>query len=456
MSLVAFLLVGLMAFACCLKSGERYWEVVLLLMIFSGGVYSLRFPIFDEWVAIFSLLAAGAVFLYRKNFTLNSSITLRHVIFIALIVHLLAMSVFGYIAYDNMKALRFSVIYLTILALSLMVFLNGGWKTNFRQFSKNLLWMGAFYYTVVLVHWLVAKSYGLQPHILEGIGFAGTSYLALINIVVVPVAFKAALSSPSLKGKYLPGLVLVLSVVISILSDSRAAILPIFLTVFVFFLIKPLKAIKYALSFALVGTFFSFVLYGHNHWVLDIVDSFVSALNVEQGKMTFKYYDRTVTAAKGDAGRFMYVSAASRALVDNPQYLLTGVGNYGYFPVAGEYYYQLGMEKGISTNVINYGSTIGGISEPPRPPAMGAFVVEAGLMGVCLFLLSVILTGVHICLKFERGKLLLRRQQLLLTVPLLLLLIWPYFGEIQDVIFLYFLIMPGGILDILAEDEAVI
>jgi len=97
---------------------------------------------------------------------------------------------------------------------------------------------------------------------------------------------------------------------------------------------------------------------------------------------------------------------------------------------------------------INMGAPLGGIAEPPRPPALGALIAETGLIGMTLLGLSCFYAFLNTVFRKTRsnGPRVLRGQNILVAAPLGLALGWTYFTGIQDMMLFYLLILPFGLL----------
>ncbi|PIT99537.1 MAG: hypothetical protein COT74_11095 [Bdellovibrionales bacterium CG10_big_fil_rev_8_21_14_0_10_45_34] len=455
LSLLSFALMGFFLFIFLIEDSENFWRNFLLIAIFSSGIFALRFPILDEWLTSIALLAAIAlVALKRLKPKENLKFSAWQIIFLVWLGHLLIASIVGAISYGNLKALRFTLLFAEVLALVFIFFTFKVKVPGANQFIKNIIWCANIYFLLVLAHWAVAKSLGMQPHILEGLGFAGTSYLAIASIVVIPAALFALFLKRDFDLKIGSLVSLILAFTIALLSDSRGAMLPLLISVGVLILLRPMNFLKFCAWGVVASIFISLIFYGHPHWLIDMMESFYAGLALKSGSMTFEYYGRTVTTAQGDAGRILYFWAGLTALFNEPLLLLQGAGNYGFFPIAGKYYASLADSLGVSSSIVNPGLSVAGVSEPPRPPALGAYIIETGLLGVLLLGACALATTANMLFyKKPAGTWGFRSSNLIFLSTLIALPLWTYFGEIQDIVFLYFLLCPGGILYILTRNE---
>lgn len=427
---------------------QTYWPVLIISNLVTAGVYVLRFPIYDEYLTA-CVIFGVALAILRGRVPVRPREDIPKgwfLLFALLLCHMALMSIFGAVVIGNPKAWRFVLIYLEILvAVVLLVGYNFRLLAP-REFSRLVLMAGCCYYVACLLHGFGANLMGTPQAIMEGIGFGGTAYQAVPAIVIVPVAL-IALKRSDWHLRMLAVISMLLGLVVAILADSRAGMLPL-----VFFAIAaPIvlgfgRAMKMAGISAVAVVLISWMIVGHSKWVLDMADAIGRTFTVG-GSMTYQYYGRTVTASKGDTGRFLYAEAGAEALLDNPEILLSGAGSYSYFPVAGPYYERSVTQVGSNANVVNYGSSVGGISEPPRPPALGAVIIEFGMIGVMLYLALFAINLITAIFRVRRpqGGVLISRMGVAVGLPTILIPLWWLFGEVQDVVLLYLVLAPFGI-----------
>jgi hypothetical protein len=121
--------------------------------------------------------------------------------------------------------------------------------------------------------------------------------------------------------------------------------------------------------------------------------------------------------------------------------------------MAGPYVNEVRREHGAPGDLHR---AAGPTNEPPRPPALPAFIVEAGLVGVALFVINGLWTLVRPLDVFRGSGLggdVHWRPLLLIAAILPLIVLWAVFVEIQDYLLLYLLLMPYGVLDAWTHDR---
>ena len=441
-AIIPFLVTGMMFFLYILQKPLMFWPVLVGATVLTSGIFVLRFPIFDAWLA-------GMIVLGGIVSIINGSIPRKQLqqrdwvlLFFIFLLHLFILSIIGLFVYDNIKAIRFSIIFSIIIAILYMVAQYDFPRLNHSQITRLIAYMGLFYYLLYLVHGLVFYQYVYTRGIWAGIGgFVGAGAQTVINIVAAPAAFILIFQEKG-KHKFLGWTVLVLAIIVTSLADARGGMLAILLaTLGVFFTYGFSRTIKVFLFVGVITVIIGTVFFGRTQRIFELSEDIFSSVNIARGHQVYEYYGRHVHAGKGDAGRFLLVRSGIEALLnENPFQSIFGSGTYGYYPVAGSYFKSVASEYGIEDTFPTSGA-FG--KEPPRPPALGAMIVEAGFLGLALILLCL---AVVIRVTMFGTGLSLRRNNILIAIPLFSAMLWTYFGESQNIIMFYLLIMPYGII----------
>jgi hypothetical protein len=442
-AIIPFVLTGGFLFLAVYFTPEWLWTVTMYVAVFTSGIYVLRFSVFDEWLC-FMLVLGGALAAFVGKVQRCAVLKARTWVslFYTYVSFLLFSSVMGTILYQ-LKAIRFTVVYAIIMGFVYLFSRYTFKKPSFDQCVSHLCVLSIVYYILYFLHGYYLFFNQYFTAVLEGIGFAGSGYQTVIQILALPAAF-IAVHYVRHRGIALLGyLSLILGSVLAVLADSRGSMLAIFVSWFVsLFAFGIKKSIKLSVVAFVAISIAGSIIFQNPAYVLDTFDSIVNTFNVKSGSQTYVYYGEEVTAAEGDGGRFLLVRTAVEGLLDqNPFVILFGSGSYGYFRVAGPYYDLVAKKFGIVDSTPNQGS--GG--EPPRPPALAATIVETGLIGMML-LISCFAVILRIAFVRENGSRLAVGVNLMLGVPIVLTAAWSYFGEIQDIMMVYFIIMPFGLM----------
>jgi hypothetical protein len=229
-----------------------------------------------------------------------------------------------------------------------------------------------------------------------------------------------------------------------ILSDARSSLF-LFATMLLFYFIfsKSYKKILLILAIPLLIFFINIFDFSYVKKMNDrAMNIFSNFFNVESGTIeasaffydedTGEYFYKSRDKPKyGDLGRLAYVSSAIAASENNFIGILFGCGFYGYYKCAEESLDDFYKEK----NVIRSESNRGFMGSKIRPPAAGTIIVENGLI--------VILILTWLFFNFVRRNINRNLDKTLLSIYILsTLLVWSYFSNLLDIIFIYYFITP--------------
>lgn len=441
---------GFLLFACIILRPAMFWPVLVGTTVLTAGMFVLRFSILDEWligcIVLGGMMAAAAGFVPRRKRVVQRGWVFS---FLALCSHLFLLTFVGLFVYGNLKAIRFSMTFLVVLVLGFLLAKYDFPLLDTQRITLLVAGTSLAYYVLYMVHGLAFKESVSVENIIWGIGFAGAGNISVVGIVGVPAAFILIGRERGWR-QALGWAVLIMALLVTALGDSRGGMLLLFGSI----LVTPFAiGIKPCLKIVTVGVVASVVIgtvaFERPQWGLDMGQATIGALTVERGASTHEYFGRRVTGGKRDAGRFLYFRSAIEALLhENLIVALTGAGIYGYFPVAGPYFRELGDRYGIPTYVIHYGASLGKVVEPPRPPAVGAFIVETGLIGMTLLALCGLAAISTTVFRRSRSNKLrfLRGPNILVAASVALGMAWTYFGELQDLMLFYLLLMPFGLV----------
>lgn len=425
------------------RSRINGFHLTYFLLLISSGIYFLRFPILDEVIFI---AAAFGIFISALTSTNTRPSFIMHStwkkIFCLWLFYLSAMSIVGFLYTGNIKTSRFLVIYLSMLFYFIFLFFYS--RQDFKADPLRLILItGLTYYIMNFASIAMQISVGFFQEVFEGIGSAGSAYQNFISIVIIPTAF---LSLSLNRNIALAISAIIFGTIIGVVGDSRSAVIPMLLCGLIALVFSP--SFKLYTGVLLVIIFTSVagaIAYDNAYWMWDTLMSIVSAFDIG-GLETKIYYGEYVVAGKGDTGRFAYAISPLMVYLNNPFLALSGMGTYSYYPIAYESFLEILELLNSPDLIINTGYSLGGISEPPRPPAFGAYIIEYGLIGIFFFTFCFFKTIKNIFtskLGKINKKLHLAIRLYLFAIPLCAI-VWTYFGEVQDIIFFYIIFSPIG------------
>ena len=453
--IIFFVLTGLFLGLYVLKNPKDFFFNILLFFLFTSSVGSLGWTVLDEFSLMFVALALLFTIKHdliqkreKKDFV---KFKFWIFLFLGLMTLQIISSMQGIFVWSEVKSIRFTLLFLSMFVLGYAsIFLKLSLPSSEEMISKTIYFSAIYFFLTLLVGALVLASQlqGKTLFLMRGLGDASYGSAIFPALVTVPLSFFALLSN-RFKQKLFPILGIVFPFLCAMLMDTRAGFL-IFAVCLV--MLPFVGGVKKTFQFLSVGMLASAlvttILVGEPLWFIDAFGSLFN-INIEAGAVETEYYGETYSAGQGDIGRFMFAYCAAQAVIDNPFLFLAGVGNYGFYPILEPY---LTSFK-IAYHVPDYTFQQGSMGGKVRPPALGAWLVEQGIIGTILLLGTLISTVVS-CLFVRKKKRLIIQDKgiFLILIPVFLIPIWGYFSEFQDNVFLYLLIMPFGFIHLITRE----
>lgn len=457
--ILGFVASGVLLGAAVLARPQLFWPVLVATALATGGVRLLRFPIYDEWLlACIASSGVVAVLRHRIPRRVEPRQTGWFLLFFALALHLLVVALAGAWAWSAWKALRFAGIACLLGVLAFLL-----WRYAFptppaRKTTLLLAVSGLAYFALYLIHGFAYRGFIYEAS-MEGIGASGAAYAVFPVVVVAPAAF-LLMGRGKRAVQALGWITFAVMLVVLALSDARggqAVVLGMALLLpFALGWRPTVKVVAgLAVGVVLTGTF----VLGDELWGPHTLESMVRGFRLEEGAQIGVYRGEEVAFARGDAERRLLVIAGIESMWNgDPVRAVFGAGQYGYFHVAGDELDALRESKGVPNILINSAASLGEeVVERPRPPAWGAFIVETGLLGLALLGANALLaTGSPLVRAARNGLLTLSRGPgVLIASAVPFALFWGYFGEIQDFLLFYLLLMPMGVVHVWSQGDAV-
>lgn len=397
-------------------------------------------PLVDEFLlaavvaGALAALFSGTVKIVKSPKTLPAKI--HWVLFFLFIFYMLAQSGRGLFLWHDPLLWRWIFYYLLIAALAFLTSNTDLPAPPSKSFLRIILWSSLAYLAVYLCHGLYTQYVaGISPFSLniQGVQWAGSGYALFAAVVALPAALLYIRYNPGI-GQWLGWAVIILEMIAAFFYDSRAVLLAF--AAFMPFLITVLDWHKTMGALALLlGAFVFF------HWH----DMAVFLTSIFQS-LTFSY--------SGDAGRWTIIAAAIMAITQNIWVFLFGYGIHSHHYVLGEFMQRVGHPT--ITSAVDYSQTtlpgselvynyVGEVPDYVRVTGFGGLLTDIGFLGVLLMILIIVAVFLRILfLKNAPGR-------ILALVSLLLAAMWMLFSKIEDIVLLWFMLMPSGITLLLAS-----
>lgn len=427
---------------------KSFWYLILIGSIVGQGPRFLAYHVFDELLVgcvILGAIIRIAVLGPSRNFLAVAS--QQRAVYFLWIGYMIIESVVGVVFNDDLRIIRWIVFY-TLLGLLPLIIYHYDDHFPFPPLKRvlqtillttliyNLAYLGVGYaYDIILGS--VSGRFSSQ-FLMGGFIWSGTATAVIPTLIALPAAIIVLTSrNYSVLDKLLGWLILSTSMVLALFYDSRIAwvvILGCFAVSITKFKVSTI--IMMAVMFCLT---FSFFARNANQNIGD----FFSVLS--DGVQTL-----WTGGEKGDVSRRLQFKAGFMRLIDNPVTFFVGDGIYSHrftvIPNIEELYAvnlpSSSFKKPAGSDVEVNDDHVDNLGSIPifRTTGFTALLVDTGLVGMFIFALNFFIVGV-ILLK-QKGKYLL-----LFLFTLTLSFWWLFVNNVVDVIILYLLIMPGGLLE---------
>ena len=454
--IISFILTGISVGIYVLKNPNNFYLNVSLFLLFSSSVGTLGWSVMDEFCMLFIALALLFLIKNKKLKVRNH----KHVannklwifLFFTLAIFLLSSSLLGVFAWGQYKAIRFSVLFFSILVFAYSVIYYQIEFGKKEETITKILYCSAIYFFLLLLIGTFSVIFEPQSTLVRLLFiFRGLGDVSYVNamfpaIISVPLSFYL-LSNIKQENKLLIFLNIMLPFLASMLMDTRSGFLIFVLCIVMLPIalgpLKTFKLLSIGIAFSVLTTT---ILIDQPFWFFEAFGSLTEVFNIEGGSYILDYHGTVYAASKGDIGRFMFAYCSLLAAIDQPIFFLTGTGNYSYFTVMEPYLTTFRIEN----NIQDFTAIEGTGGEQPRPPALGAWIIENGIIGFTLILGNITSTFCYLFFYKKNGNLFLEQKEtLLLIIPVIIIPIWAYFAEFQENTFLYLMIMPFGFMYLL-------
>ena len=424
---------------------KNFIYYLIFFTIFSAGSYLFGYPILDEIIFLIAAIAIVINF-YKKKIKLD--LKFENLFFLFLILIALIYSFIG-INY-NIKSIRYISLYSSCFIIFLYVISN-----SFPQINKALLICSIYYssigYLIVEIAVWTIKFFYFNNFDQVG-SFVGNMQTANTSSST-PYANLAGISGTFIslyilrfnKDYIRPAVLIFILFLTMHLQDSRSLLLLLLFFSIGFFLTK-FNLIK--LKFLIITIFlcsalhiFIFGLPGLYRSLSTSQSTVIETLSpVQKGEVTQNYKNQKISVPRDRDGlrKMYFISSVNYIKEKNIKNTLLGCGLYSYFEcndsldkIAKKYDINLNIPVNKTTN------------KKIRPPSIAAVVTEFGL----LFILLSFFLLIYCYFKQIIKKKFISFKNFEISVfyfyNAVVIIIWSFFGYIEDVSYFYLLAMPN-------------
>lgn len=295
-----------------------------------------------------------------------------------------------------------------------------------RKIALVVAWSALLYFIAYLAQGFYAEVVcGISRFDTQGASWSGSAYAVFPMVIAIPAALYL-LRYKSRNRCWLAVAVIITSLIVALYYDSRTS----FLVILAYLAVSPIVlgysrtalflAVSSAVCLAVLGWFY---FYGDWGKFVGQIQGYVNMLSETVAAIWSPRFS--------DVGRFVHDQAGFMAIGKNLSTALFGYGVNSHKFVIGPYLEMLYRAKlpGITIPVGNLVRTTG----------FTALLVDTGYIGILLLALNFAFTACEIMIQKTRIRI---AMFLALTIAFL----WLFVSNIQDIVLLYLMIMPFGLL----------
>jgi len=425
---------------------KSFIPLLLFTLILSAGSFILGFPIFDEIIIFIATISVVINFFYQKK-KIKFNLSFENTIFIFLIFFAFIYGITG-VSY-TLKSIRYIFLYFSILIIFLYSISN-----LFPKINKKLL-INYIYYAVVAYLFMQIVLWGIKFYVFQeyfqtklfGYLFWGnmqpmnlrsaTNYTDIAGIVGTFISLYILRYS----NDYIRPLILTFLLFITMcLEDSRSLLLLFYVFSAGLLLTKfNLTKFKFALLAIILCSLLHYSVYKRNffHKTFDQISNYFT---IEYGEKEYNYENSTLLVPKSpDALRQLYLISSIEYVKNKNIESIIGCGLYGYWECNHEIFL-LAKKYGIE----HFDQPKGNLgTNYLRPTSVSAIIVEFGT-GFIFLSFFLLIYCYYKKIKFKSNYFFKNLEMsIFYFYNAIVLIFWTFFGNLEDVSYIYLLMMPN-------------
>ena len=436
---IMLILLGLPIVVSVALRPRLFWPFLIVSAIIGVGPRLAGYPILDE-VLILGTLAGAMLHLVLRPQRAGpiDAGALDRFLFSIWTVYMIAQSVIGIYATDDPRVIRWVILYVMVgLVFAIAVYRRRYFPfPTARTACLLILWATAATYLAYLGQgYYYQQSLGRFGRFLsQDYIWAGSAYAVFPTLLAIPAALLLA-NDPSLRTRCLVWLNVALMVAVAFYFESRmswfmfAAFVPVAWRV-----VRVRQVIAaFALCTVMYASYIPDPLQNAGAFVGELVGTSQALWN----------------PSDSDVGRTLQVRAALMTATRDPKTFLVGAGVYEHrYAIVPAITALIDEFLPAQTFVVPGARDDSGLGLTLfRTTGFAALLIDTGIIGLLMFTTLAGLCAVHI-LRLPTAS------RFILVVPLGVALLWLLSNNILDIMLLYLLIMPSGVLQELAERMA--
>lgn len=423
-----FALTGVALLILTATKPKLFWPLLIFSLVGTFGLMVQGYAVLDEAFAGLVLAGALLALMMRGLFVPEESNDDWHrlhlAVFVAMCAYMIFESIRGIILWEDMRIMRWIFFYGVLAIFAIVLSKKNFFVPSVSTLSRIIVESALFFFGAYTLHsYLYTSLTGNSIWDLQGNVWGGPAGNTFGFLIAVPAAI-FLLKDAVLKWRISAWAFIFLGFFVSYYFDSRSSWIVI---------LSLLSLAPFAIGLRRLKPLFSFALI-FGAWLF----FFAPSVMVEEVAKDIGVLSKSaVLQFRSDSGRLDHLRAGLNAISENPFVMAFGYGTHSSHFVIGKYLRQL-----------DYFAD-GQIPDVVRTTGLGAMVLEVGIVGIALLGAQFLLTFRTILIQKNDGK----KVILLSVIPIAFL--WLLISNIQDVMLLYFLVMPHGLLEQLNKPSSV-
>ncbi|MFZ3074111.1 MAG: hypothetical protein WA093_03220 [Minisyncoccales bacterium] len=442
-----YALIAIGVFVFIARKPKFFWMFFVCIAVGTAGLIMIPKPPYSVALVdeVLAAAAAGgalwALILGKVKMVKKPRAGLERIhwiLFYVLAGYLLFQSIRGLILWQNILLLRWVCFYILIITAAFLTSNTDLPAPKKPALIRAILWGWMVYLVAYLLHGLFIQCvYGISYFSLtvQGVQWEGPNYALFPLVAAIPAVLLYLRQGFGAK-QWLGWAVIILTLVAGYVYDSRA----VFAAIAAYVIISPtILGWRKIIPVVLVGVA-SIVLFYWGKLFFFILQMLKS--------VTFGY--------SGDAGRYAIIRASIDAICQRADTFLFGYGINSHHYVLPPFmkaagHPTIGQSPDYSVSLLPgddfvYNS-IGGLPDYVRVTGFGSLLTDIGFIGALLLMAVFFILALRLmAMKNAAGR-------FAVIVSLLLVLFWMLFSKVEDILLIWFMIMPSGLALALARPE---
>jgi len=439
--LFVFLIASLATVLTVSLKPKLFWPALVIVNIFGNGPRLMGYYLWDEALTI-AILFGALMYLSVAHYPKERRPLSQHgLVFIIWIIYMITESVIGIAANNDPRIIRWVIFYTILVLLFFFIYYKRKVFTfpDFKQMALVVTITTLIYYAIYILQGnyydrLLGDHGRFAAQFLRGpFAWAGSATAVIPTLIAMPAAL-FLIKDKSFSIRLLSWFSIFMMMGVGFYYDSRISWIIIF-SCFIIYAFR-MKLINIVVFVFILSLFF--LVFVKNP--AKNVSLFFKDLNESAQSLWISNSQQR----SGNLTRKLQFEAGIKRLVDNPRTFLIGDGIYSHRFTIYPYIHSLDeayLPKPKFFNKSHYEEYKQNEEHQIyRTTAFTGLLIDTGLIGMLLFIFNFVFMGIKLIVTRSAN-----RNVFLIT--LLISFMWLFVNNISDVILVYLLIMPCGLIE---------